>query len=278
MAEKVGLPTSPPYLSFKSKKNNATFLAGVSFASGGAGIFNGTDDTFSIPLTKQVEHYSTVYEALVRQLGASEAQKHLSKSLLAIVIGSNDLFGYFGDSKLQKKTTPQQHVDLMVLTLKLHLKQLHNYGGRKFVVVGAGPIGCSPGERYKSKTEECKQDINSASANYNQGLKSMLLELKSELKDINYSFFDTYAVLLDIIQTPASSGFAEVKATCCGLGNLNADSFCLPISHYCSNRRDHIFWDKFHPTEAASSILVDKIFDGTVQYSFPINVKQLIAL
>lgn len=52
-AEKVGLPTSPPYLSVVSPKKGKTktekdsaFLAGVSFASGGAGIFNGTDDTF----------------------------------------------------------------------------------------------------------------------------------------------------------------------------------------------------------------------------------------
>lgn len=45
-AEKAGLPTSPPYLSFKSNKNNASLVAGVSFASGGAGIFNGTDEAF----------------------------------------------------------------------------------------------------------------------------------------------------------------------------------------------------------------------------------------
>lgn len=74
------------------------------------------------------------------------------------------------------------------------------------------------------------------------------------------------------------SGFAEVKAACCGLGKLNAESFCLPISRYCSNRRDHVFWDKFHPTEATSSILVDHLFDGPLQYSVPFNVKQLIAL
>lgn len=43
-AEKVGLPTSPPYLSLKSDKNKASlFRSGVSFASGGAGILNGTD-------------------------------------------------------------------------------------------------------------------------------------------------------------------------------------------------------------------------------------------
>ena len=47
-AEKVGLPTSPPYLSLvsKSNKNNGSFLTGVSFASGGAGIFDGTDERY----------------------------------------------------------------------------------------------------------------------------------------------------------------------------------------------------------------------------------------
>ncbi|KAK7847434.1 gdsl esterase/lipase, partial [Quercus suber] len=39
----VGLPTSPPYLSMISSKSNENFLNGVSFASGGAGIFDDTD-------------------------------------------------------------------------------------------------------------------------------------------------------------------------------------------------------------------------------------------
>jgi len=44
-AEKLGLATSPPYLSLTSKanKNNASFIDGVSFASAGAGIFDGSD-------------------------------------------------------------------------------------------------------------------------------------------------------------------------------------------------------------------------------------------
>ncbi|KAG9156766.1 hypothetical protein Leryth_027328 [Lithospermum erythrorhizon] len=40
LAEKLGLPTSPPYL----KDVNQNFPKGVSFASGGAGIFNTTND------------------------------------------------------------------------------------------------------------------------------------------------------------------------------------------------------------------------------------------
>jgi len=49
-AEKLGLATSPPYLSLVSKikfnKKNVSFLDGVNFASGGAGIFNGNDENF----------------------------------------------------------------------------------------------------------------------------------------------------------------------------------------------------------------------------------------
>jgi len=45
-AEKLGLPTSPPYFSLvddSNNNNNVSFLNGVSFASGGARILDGTD-------------------------------------------------------------------------------------------------------------------------------------------------------------------------------------------------------------------------------------------
>lgn len=47
-AEKLGLPTSLPYLFLVSKdnKNNVSFMDGVSFASGGAGIFDGSDERY----------------------------------------------------------------------------------------------------------------------------------------------------------------------------------------------------------------------------------------
>lgn len=55
-------------------------------------------------------------------MGSSAAQKHLSKALFTIVIGSNDMLDYFGSSDLRKKSTPQQFVDLMANTLKGQLK------------------------------------------------------------------------------------------------------------------------------------------------------------
>ena len=73
------------------------------------------------------------------------------------------------------------------------------------------------------------------------------------------------------------AGFNEIKAACCGLGNLKAQVPCVPISTYCSNRKDHVFWDLYHPTEATARIFVDTLFDGPSQYNVPMNLRQLVS-
>lgn len=57
----------------------------------------------------------------MQKLGSSAAQKLLSKSLFAIVVGSNDIFGYSNSSD-HNKSTPQEYVDLMILTFKQLIK------------------------------------------------------------------------------------------------------------------------------------------------------------
>ncbi|OAY55145.1 GDSL esterase/lipase At5g55050 [Manihot esculenta] len=278
LAEKLGLPTSPPYLSLSSK-NVSAFMTGVSFASGGAGIFNGTDETLkqSMPLTQQVGDYEMVYEELVKKLGSSAAQNLLTKSLFALVIGSNDIFGYSNSSD-PNKSTPQEYVDLMILTLKQLIKRIYGHGGRKFFVSGIGSIGCTPSRRVKTQNQTCNEEINSMAVMYNQKLRSMLQALNSELQGVSYSYFDSYSIFENIIQKPSTYGFTEVKAACCGLGTLKANVPCLPIATYCSNRKDHVFWDLFHPTEATARILVDTLFDGSSQYTIPMNVRKLVTI
>ncbi|KAK2441263.1 GDSL esterase/lipase [Trifolium repens] len=279
IAEKLGLATSPPYLSLISKFNNnknVSFLRGVNFASGGAGIFNGNARQ-AIPLTKQVDFYTQVHDQLTQQVGASTLQNHLSKSIFGVVIGSNDIFGYYNSMDLQKKNTPQQYADSMVSSLKIQLKRLYNNGARKFEIIGVSTIGCVPALRLRNKTE-CFSEANFLSIKYNEGLQSMLKELKLENKDLNYSYFDTYGALQDLIQNPILYGFADVKDACCGLGELNAQFLCTPISGVCSNRQDHIFWDQFHPTEAAIRTIVDKLYNGPSKYTSPVNLEQLLAL
>lgn len=68
-------------------------------------------------------YFSTVSQRLVKEMGASAAQQHLSKSLFPVVIGNNDIIGYSdANSDAAKKYTPQQYVTLMLSNLKELLK------------------------------------------------------------------------------------------------------------------------------------------------------------
>ncbi|KAK3423984.1 hypothetical protein EUGRSUZ_F00745 [Eucalyptus grandis] len=333
IAEKLGLPTSPPYLISNSSQSNSSspFLTGVSFASGGAGIFDGTDEKLqqSIPLKDQVELYRGVHDDLVQHMGSSGAQKHVAKSLFLIGIGSNDIFDYVKSSDLRKQHTPQQYVDLMVSSLKGSLKgtyiplksalitamfcvnlvlwlpkvafpdffffffsfsfreTLNSRGSVSTVTMRAS--SCSRGSRRSDalrhrglgtrthRASATRTRIPGVACITRRSL-AMMKGLKSELGDISYSYLDIYNVVLGFIQNPSAYGFTEVKTACCGLGDLRAQIPCLPISQLCSNRRDHVFWDLVHPTEATDRMLIDIVFRGSPQYTYPMGVQQLAAV
>lgn len=183
-------------------------------------------------------------------------------------------------------------------------------GARKFVVSGVGVIGCCPAQR-KQNNSDCKVEANHWSVKYNEGLKASLHEMKSESSDMHYSYFDTYDVMNGLIQDPEKygncliflcdnsfnkkiaqfglkmdlkishdigfvTGITEIKAACCGLGNLKSDIPCIPISTYCPNRKNHLFWDLYHPTESTSSIFAGHIYSGSQDIATPVNVEQLV--
>lgn len=79
-------------------------------------------------------------------------------------------------------------------------------GARKFMVTGVGVIGCSPAQRKHNANGKCKAKANYWSKKYNNGLTVLLQNLKSELPEINYSYFDTYGAMNDIIQNPQAHG------------------------------------------------------------------------
>ncbi|KAI3694014.1 hypothetical protein L1987_76972 [Smallanthus sonchifolius] len=285
LAEKVGLQTAPPYLSLVSQEKGLditnAMVTGVNFASGGAGILNGTNELFEpIPLTQQVGYYSLVHNQLVQQVGSASAKARLGKSLFVIVTGSNDLLSYFdNDSQVLKQYAPQEYVDVMTSTLKQLLKRLYGLGARKFVVTGVGVIGCCPVQRLQMNiTNGCNVEANYWTRKYNIHLKILLKKLKIQLPDINYSYFDTYRAMNNLILDPQNYGISEIKEACCGNGKLNAEIPCLPISTYCSNRNDHLFWDLYHPTETVSKMVTDLIYNGSRQFTLPMNVEYLVRI
>jgi phospholipase/lecithinase/hemolysin len=75
----------------------------------------------------------------------------------------------------------------------------------------------------------------------------------------------------------APSGFDNAMDPCCGgsfppflcIGTANSSS------SLCSDRSKYVFWDAFHPTEAANLIVAGKILDGDAAAASPINVREL---
>lgn len=282
IAERLGIPSPLPYLSLVHSNDSTKFLTGVSFASGGAGILDSRNKVLqqTISMNNQVESFAKVQTQMVQQLGELASMNLFSNALFLVVIGNNDLLGYFNSNSNSTNTTAwdtDHLLDMMIGNLTGQIQRIYDLGARKFEVVGVPPVGCCPSLRRTEPSSVCKAEENQCAAQYNQRLVSLLERFKSELIGFQYSYLGTYDLLLDYIQNPAIYGFKEVKAACCGLGELRAVIPCLSISTYCRNRSDHVFWDFYHPTETTAGLVIRAAFDGPASYSYPVTLTQLLA-
>lgn len=71
-------------------------------------------------------------------------------------------------------------------------------------------------------------------------------------------------------------GLKEVKQACCGNGSFNGGVPCNASANLCSDRQEYLFWDRFHPSEAASRLAALTLFGGEVRYVTPMNFSQLV--
>uniref|UniRef100_A0A2P2J425 GDSL esterase/lipase At2g23540 n=1 Tax=Rhizophora mucronata TaxID=61149 RepID=A0A2P2J425_RHIMU len=43
----------------------------------------------------------------------------------------------------------------------------------------------------------------------------------------------------------------------------------------CEDRSKHVFWDPYHPSEAANLIIAKQLVDGDTKYTSPMNLRRL---
>ena len=58
-----------------------------------------------------------------------------------------------------------------------------------------------------------------------------------------------------------STGFKVSNTSCCNV-DTSIGGLCLPNSKLCKNRNEYVFWDAFHPSDAANAILAEKFFSS----------------
>jgi len=71
-------------------------------------------------------------------------------------------------------------------------------------------------------------------------------------------------------------GFRTASEACCETrGRLAGILPCGPTSSLCTDRSKHVFWDAYHPTEAANLLIADKLLYGDSKFVTPFNLLHL---
>ncbi|KAJ9154613.1 hypothetical protein P3X46_027932 [Hevea brasiliensis] len=276
---------TPPYLAPTTV--GSVVLRGVNYASGGGGILNHTGELFGgrINLDPQIDNFANTRQDIISRIGAPAALNLFRRALFSVTIGSNDFINnYFTPvvSVPEQKLIPGQlFVGTMIARFRLQLTRLYNLGARKIVVANVGPIGCIPYERdtNPSSGDNCVVFQNQLVQLYNTQLKSLISELSASLEGSIFIYADVYRIVEDILQNYKSYGFENANTSCCyAAGRFGGLLPCGPTSKVCVDRSKYVFWDPYHPSDAANVIIARRLTDGDLNDISPMNIRQLSAV
>ncbi|KAI3891569.1 hypothetical protein MKX03_033116 [Papaver bracteatum] len=293
----------PPYLAPTTVGD--VVLHGVNYASGGSGILNETGAIFGgrINLDAQIDNFANTRKYIISTVNASSSRILLGEAIFFVVIGSNDFIAnYFTPIPLipLRKVTPEVFVDSMISRLRLQLTRLYGMDARKIVVANVGPVGCIPFERATNHQVttggSCKESMNNVTISFNMKLKSLVMELNSNLVESKFVYADVYNIFSRLVDNYQSYGmyignlimlirlcyfelgFENYTTSCCQIlpGPLLQGLLpCSPTSIVCRNRSKYVFWDDAHPTEATNVVIAKSFLDGDSTDMFPMNIRQL---
>ncbi|XP_076895901.1 GDSL esterase/lipase At5g55050-like [Bidens hawaiensis] len=276
LSKLMGHKRSPqPYLFLLRAGLRKKLFRGVNFASGGSGLLDVTGKHLNVvPMSKQIKQFETVIKNLMVVKGQRAAKKIIKKSVFAISVGSNDIFGYFED---QSTVDPAVFIHSLMKAYECHIESLYNLGARKFGIIGVPPIGCCPSQRIHNTTGGCFEIENTFARAFRSSIDVLLNKLSCKLTGMKYSLGNSYEMTMNVINHPQLFNLTYVDRACCGEGWLNAEKSCTPKANLCSNRNNYLFWDLFHPTQYASKLAAITLYNGGPQFVTPINFAQLVA-
>ncbi|KAI9200632.1 hypothetical protein LWI28_010969 [Acer negundo] len=250
-----------------------------------------------ISLNEQIKKFEEVtLPELKAQLGHSSSRDSLPNYLFVVGSGGNDYsFNYFLKYPNSNLTTLQSFTLNLTNLLSQHLKKLYSLGGRKFVLISLNPIGCSPMVKGVRPTRNgCLQGLNRAAHLFNTHLKNMVDDIKIHMPGSTLVFVNSYKIIRDIIQNPASTGhnefdssngfpgFKDTSNACCKVESQSEGGngiLCKRGGEVCAERSHHVFFDGLHPTEAVNVHIANKAFHSYYKNEvYPINIDQLAKL
>ncbi|KAA8537447.1 hypothetical protein F0562_026866 [Nyssa sinensis] len=204
---------SPPTYLYLLTKTESYYkkqiLKGVNFAAVGAGLVDATTTGIygeTVPLSRQVQQFVTVVRNIKEQCGAEHARSLLSKSIIVMSAGKDELHEFF----LQSHRKPDPALTMAFLNnltniYDHNMRRLLGLGVKKFAVINVPPLGCFPVYRVPSKGN-CSKDLNKLITMFNSNLGSLLSNISSEFKGMSYSLGDAYYIASAMLTRPISFG------------------------------------------------------------------------
>ncbi|KAL0464877.1 UNVERIFIED_CONTAM: GDSL esterase/lipase [Sesamum latifolium] len=285
LAQGLGLPFVSPYL----QSIGSDYRHGTNFATAASTVLmpttslfvNGVSPFYLAVQINQMKQFKAKVEEFKSQGQTNLPQPDIfGKALYVIYIGQNDFTGFAGSAGAGgvKQYTPQ-----IVSQVVSAVKELYSLGGRTFLVLNLGPVGCYPAflVQFPHGSSDmdpsgCMMSHNNAVNEYNSMLKDALGQARQDLKDASLIYVDTNSVLLELYRNPSSHGMQHGTTACCGYGggsyNYNQQVFCgyskvvngqTVTASACSDPQNYVSWDGIHLTEAANKIMASEILSGS---------------
>ncbi|KAG7037360.1 GDSL esterase/lipase, partial [Cucurbita argyrosperma subsp. argyrosperma] len=213
----------------------------------------------------------------------------IAKSLYLISLGTNDfLENYFLLPRRSSKFSVEEYQSFLVRVAAEFVRELYKLGARKMSIGGLPPMGCLPLERTSSVVfgggGECVEKYNGIAKDFNGKLMGLVEMLEKELGGIRIVLSNPFDVLSDMIDHPSyfgdplsldfssvfmellkpflfvMTGFSNSAKACCGTGRFEMGFMCSRLSPFtCDDANKYVFWDAFHPTQKAHSIMANHI-------------------
>ncbi|XP_066391060.1 GDSL esterase/lipase At3g53100-like [Miscanthus floridulus] len=263
--ESLGLSSYPPaYLSEEAQSNNKSLLHGANFASGAAGYLDATAALYgAISLSRQAEYFREYQSRVAASAGERRARELTSGSIYVVSAGTSDYVqNYYVNPMLSAAYTPDQFADALVPPFTSFVEGLYSLGARRIGVTSLPPMGCLPASvtLFGGGNAGCVERLNNDSLTFNRKLGVAADAVKRRHSDLKLVVFDIYQPLLDLVQNPTNAGFFESRRACCGTGTIETSVLCHQgAPGTCTNATGYVFWDGFHPTDAANKVLADAL-------------------
>ncbi|CAA7033994.1 unnamed protein product [Microthlaspi erraticum] len=259
-AENLGFTSYPvPYLS--QEANGTNLLTGANFASGASGFHDGTSLLYNaITLNQQLKNYKEYQNKVTNIVGRDRANEIFAGAIHLLSTGTSDfLQSYYINPILNRIFTPDRYSDRLMKFYSTFIQNLYGVGARRIGVTTLPPLGCLPAAITLfagAGDNNCVERLNRDAVSFNTKLNNTSMNLTNNLPGLKLIVLDIYNPLLNMVMNPAENGFFEARRACCGTGTMETSFLCNSRSvGTCSNATSYVFWDGFHPSEAANRVL-----------------------